>query len=96
MYQDVFAVMDQNFKEGKSLFENLDNFNSEFNDDNVNSNYVDGPVYAYTSYAALHGSPYKEGYTPPASAKVTLQDSSSGESKSSSSSSSSSRKSSNS
>lgn len=96
MYQDVFAVMDQNYKEGKSLFENLDNFNSEFNDDNVNSNYVDGPVYAYTSYSALHGSPYTEGYTPPASAKVTLQDSSSGGSKSSSSSSSSSKKSSNS
>lgn len=95
MYQDVFAVMDQNFKDGKPLFENLDNFNPEFNDDNVNGNYTDGPVYAYTSYSSLHGSPYTEGYTPPASVKSKIPDSSSSGSKSSASSSSSSRKSSN-
>lgn len=67
MYQDVFALMDKNFTEGNSLFENLDNFNPEFNDDNVNGNYTDGPSYAYTMYTPLHGSPYSDGYTPPAS-----------------------------
>lgn len=64
MYQDVFEVMDQNFVNGSPLFKDLDNFNSEFNDDNVGSNYVDGPLYAYTMYSTGHGSPYSDGFTP--------------------------------
>lgn len=64
MYQDVFELLDENFTEGRSLLEGLDNFNPEFNDDNVNGDYIDGPVYAYTTYTALHGSPYSGDFKP--------------------------------
>lgn len=85
MYQDVFAVLDENFKSGTSLFENLDNFNPEFNDDDVNGNYIDGPLYAYTTYTALHGSPYSAGYTPSSATERAIRETSSGTTRSSSS-----------
>lgn len=85
MYQDVFAVLDENFKSGTPLFENLDNFNPEFNDDDVNGNYIDGPLYAYTTYTALHGSPYSAGYTPSSATERAIQETSSGTTRSSSS-----------
>lgn len=85
MYQDVFAVLDENFKSGKPLFENLDNFNPEFNDDDVNGNYIDGSFYAYTTYTALHGSPFSEGYTPSSSIERAIRETSSGASRSSAS-----------
>lgn len=85
MYQDVFAVLDENFKSGTPLFENLDNFNPEFNDDDVNGNYIDGPLYAYTTYTALHGSPYSAGYTPSSATERAIRETSSGTTRSSSS-----------
>lgn len=85
MYQDVFAVLDENFKSGTPLFENLDNFNPEFNDDDVNGNYIDGPLYAYTTYSALHGSPYSAGYTPSSATERAIRETSSGTTRSSSS-----------
>lgn len=77
MYQDVFVQMNENFKDGKALFTGLDNFNPEFNDDDVNGNYIDGPVYAYTTYTALHGSPFSDGFTPSPSARSAIQETSS-------------------
>lgn len=71
MYQDVFEVMAQNFREGQPLYKNLDNFNPEFNDDNVGSNYTDGPLYAYSIYATMHGSPYSDGYSPASTSGTT-------------------------
>lgn len=85
MYQDVFAVLGENFKSGTPLFENLDNFNPEFNDDDVNGNYIDGPLYAYTTYSALHGSPYSAGYTPSSATERAIRETSSGTTRSSSS-----------
>lgn len=85
MYQDVFVVLDENFKSGTPLFENLDNFNPEFNDDDVNGNYIDGPLYAYTTYTALHGSPYSAGYTPSSATERAIRETSSGTTRSSSS-----------
>ena len=85
MYQDVFAVLDENFKSGTPLFENLDNFNPEFNDDDVNGNYIDGPLYAYTTYTALRGSPYSAGYTPSSATERAIRETSSGTTRSSSS-----------
>lgn len=64
MYQDVFELMDENFKEGRDLYDGLDNFNFEANDDDVNGNYIDGPVYAYTTYTFKFGSPYSDGFKP--------------------------------
>lgn len=86
MYQDVFAVMDQNFVSGQPLYKNLDNFNPEFNDDDVGTDYTEGPLYAYTMYSTLHGSPFAEGFTPPASANGTSMGTSSKSSSKSSSS----------
>lgn len=89
LYLDVFELLDKNFKEGKPLFDGLDNFNPEFNDDNVGSDYIDGPVYAYTTYTAFHGSPYSGNYTPSSTVRSAIQETSSaGSGKSSSSSSS--------
>lgn len=85
MYQDVFAVLDENFKSGTPLFENLGNFNPEFNDDDVNGNYIDGPLYAYTTYTALRGSPYSAGYTPSSATERAIRETSSGTTRSSSS-----------
>ena len=64
MYQDVFELMAKNYVEGKSLLYGLDNFSVECNDDDVNGNYIDGPVYSYTTYTAHMGSPYSISYTP--------------------------------
>lgn len=69
MYQDVFKVMDSNFVNGRPLYEGLDNFNPEFNGDEIGSDYTDGPLYAYTSYAELHGSPFSDGASSKSSSK---------------------------
>lgn len=60
MYQDVFKVMDSNFVNGRPLYEGLDNYDPEYNGSPVGSDYTDGPVYAYSSYAKRHGSPFSE------------------------------------
>lgn len=78
MYQDVFELMDKNFKEGKALFDGLDNFNFECNDDDVEGNYIEGPVYSYTTYTAKNGSPYSSGYTPSATTQDAISQTSSG------------------
>ena len=77
LYLDVFDLLDKNFKEGKPLFEGLDNFNPEFNDDDINGDYIDGPTYAYTTYTAFHGSPYSGNYTPSPSVRSAIQETSS-------------------
>jgi LCP family protein required for cell wall assembly len=64
MYQDVFELMCKNFVNGDALYNGLGNFDNEYNDDDVKSNYIDGSVYSYTTYTAHVGSPYSSGYTP--------------------------------
>ena len=65
MYQDVYELMIKNFAAGEPLFTGLDGFDTEFNDDDVGTDYIDGPVYSYTTYTAHVGrSPYSSGYTP--------------------------------
>ena len=88
LYQDVYELMDNNFKSGKALFDGLDNFNFECNDDDVKGNYIDGPVYSYTTYTAANGSPYSSGYTPSAMTQEAIAQTSAGISRSSGSSSS--------
>lgn len=73
MYFDVFELMDKNFTSGKALFDGLDDFNTEFNDDDVNGDYIDGPVFAYTTYTAFHGSPYSAGYEPSSTVREAIQ-----------------------
>lgn len=77
MYQDVFVVVDQNFTSGNPLYENLDGFNPENNGDDVGDDFTDGPLYAYTLYSELYGSPYTEGFTPPSTSTSTKKSSSS-------------------
>lgn len=67
IYKDVFEVLCLNLKNGDDLFKNMDNYSYIHNDVNVGDDYTDGPVYAYAIYANLYGSPFSEGYTPPAS-----------------------------
>lgn len=83
LYQDVFELVDKNFKEGRSLFYGLDNFNSECNDDDVNGNFIDGPVYSYTTYSAKYGSPYSIDYTPSSMTQEAIERTKAGVSKSS-------------
>lgn len=64
MYQDVFELMCKNFINGDGLYTGLDNFDTEYNDDDVKGNYIDGPVYSYTTYTAHVRTPYSAGYTP--------------------------------
>lgn len=55
LYNDVFEVMRDNFISGNAIMEGLDNFNEEYNDDNVGQDYTDGPVYSYTLYKDKYG-----------------------------------------
>ena len=92
MYQDVFELMRKNFTEGKALFDGLDKFNTECNDDDVNGNFIDGDVYSYTTYSAKYGSPYSNGYTPTAFTQDAIDTIASGAAKHSTSSTSSKKK----
>lgn len=55
LYNDVFEIMRDNFANGRALLEGLGGFDEEHNDDNVGSDYVDGELYAYTSYEEHFG-----------------------------------------
>lgn len=55
MYKDVFEVMDENFISGRELMYNLANFNTELNDNDIGSDYVDEKPYAYTQYERHYG-----------------------------------------
>lgn len=57
LYNDVFEVMRDNFVNGRSLLEGLGGFDKQHNDDNVGSDYVDGELYGYTTYADKYGDP---------------------------------------
>ena len=56
MYEDVFQVVKANFKEGRKLTEGIEGFSMENNDNDLTSYCIDGPLYAYTSYADQYGS----------------------------------------
>ena len=57
LYNDVFEVMRDNFVNGRSLLTGLDGFDEQHNDDDVGSDYVDGELYGYTTYADKYGDP---------------------------------------
>jgi polyisoprenyl-teichoic acid--peptidoglycan teichoic acid transferase len=95
VFQDVYEVMKANFTSGNTIMDGLAKYNAEVNDSDCGSKYTDGPLFSYTSYTELYGSPKGEGL-PAGDAERTksLESSSSSSSSSSGSSSSSSAKSS--
>ncbi len=95
VFQDVYEVMKENFTTGKTILDGLAKYDTDVNGSDCKSNYTDGPLFSYTSYTDLYGSPKGEGLPAGDDERTkSLGSSSSADSSSSGSSSSSSAKSS--
>ena len=88
LYDDVFQVVKENFKNGNKPFDGLDGFDITHNGDDQSSHCVDGQLYAYCYYQKIYGD-FKNSASNSSSVKADSSSWISGSSKSSGSSSSS-------